>query len=54
MNKPAINTAAKGNADPASGHKGELALNPALSTHYIVKGNGSDGDTLALTLSSGQ
>jgi hypothetical protein len=42
------------NANPTTGNKGELALNPALSTTYIVKGNGSSGDTLMLTLTSGQ
>jgi prepilin-type N-terminal cleavage/methylation domain-containing protein len=42
------------NANPVSGSKGELALNPALGTNYVVKGNGSRGDTLSLTLTSGQ
>src|SRR5262249_12780144 len=42
------------NVNPTSGHKGELALNPALATSYIVKGNGANGDTLALTLTTGQ
>ena len=42
------------NVDPASGNRGELALNPALTTNYVVKGNGSDGTVLPLTLTSGQ
>ncbi len=42
------------NANPTSGNVGELAINPATTSHYVVKGNGADGDTLALTLSSGQ
>ena len=42
------------NTNPTTGNKGELALNPAVATHYTVKGNGADGDTLALTLTSGQ
>ncbi len=42
------------NADPTTGNAGEIGLNPALPTSYIVKGNGSNGDTLKLTLTSGQ
>jgi hypothetical protein len=42
------------NADPTAGNRGELALNPALATNYIVKGNGAAGSVLPLTLSSGQ
>ncbi len=42
------------NTNPTSGNKGELALNPALATSYIVKANGASGDTLALTLTTGQ
>jgi prepilin-type N-terminal cleavage/methylation domain-containing protein len=42
------------NANPTSGNKGELAINPAAVTNYLIKGNGSDGDTLSLTLTSGQ
>jgi prepilin-type N-terminal cleavage/methylation domain-containing protein len=42
------------NTNPTVGNKGELALNPALTTNYMVKGNGAMGDTLALTLTSGQ
>src|SRR3989449_11130446 len=42
------------NANPTSGNKGELAINPALTTNYMIKGNGSNGDTLALTLTTGQ
>jgi prepilin-type N-terminal cleavage/methylation domain-containing protein len=42
------------NTNPTTGNKGELAVNPALATNYVVKGNGSKGDTLSITLSSGQ
>ena len=42
------------NANPTPGNKGELALNPALVTNYVVKGNGPLGDTLRLVLTSGQ
>ena len=42
------------NADPTSGNKGEIAINPALVTNYRVKGNGPLGDTLSLVLTSGQ
>ena len=42
------------NADPSAGNKGELALNPALNSGYVVKGNGSEGTILPLTLTSGQ
>jgi len=42
------------NADPTAGNRGELALNPALATSYILKGNGCTGAVLPLTLTSGQ
>ena len=42
------------NANPGAGNKGELAINPALATNYLIKGNGSDGVPLTLTLTSGQ
>jgi prepilin-type N-terminal cleavage/methylation domain-containing protein len=42
------------NANPTTGAKGELAINPALATNYNVKGNNSAGDTLTLVLTSGQ
>lgn len=42
------------NSNPTNGNQGELALNPALTNNYVVKGNGSKGDTLSLTLTSGQ
>ena len=42
------------NSNPATGHKGELAMNPALTTDYKIKANGSLGDTLSLVLTSGQ
>ena len=47
-------TVVKWNANPSTGNNGEIALNPAISTTYVVKANGSDGDTLTLTLTSGQ
>ncbi len=47
-------SAVRFNANPSSGVRGELALNPATTGHYLIKGNGSDGDTLALTLTSGE
>jgi prepilin-type N-terminal cleavage/methylation domain-containing protein len=48
-----VATVVQFNADPSSGNRGELALNPALATTYRVKGNGSMGDTLSLVLTSG-
>ena len=42
------------NSNPTTGNKGEMALNPAVATNYQVKANGSKGDTLGLTLTSGQ
>ena len=42
------------NSNPTPGLRGELAVNPADSDNYMIKGNGSAGDTLSLTLSSGQ
>ena len=42
------------NADPSVGQKGELALNPALSTNYVIKGNGAKGNLMPLSLTSGQ
>ncbi len=47
-------TTVQWNTDPTPGSQGEIALNPALPTNYVVKGNGSNGDTLKLTLTSGQ
>lgn len=41
-------------ADPTAGQRGELAINPADPTHYILKGNGPTGDTLSLRLTTGQ
>jgi len=42
------------NANPTSGNRGELAINPATAAQYVLKGNGPNGDTLRLTLSTGQ
>jgi type II secretion system protein G len=47
-------TVVQWNADPTSGAPGELALNPALTSEYRLKGNGAEGDTLSLVLSTGQ
>ncbi len=42
------------NANPGAGMPGELGFNPALTTSYLLKGNGPEGDTLRLTLTTGQ
>jgi len=42
------------NANPTPGAKGELAINPALASWYQVRGNGANGDSLNLVLTSGQ
>ena len=42
------------NANPTSGHPGEMAVNPAQLSNYEIKGNGPLGDTLNLVLSTGQ
>jgi Tfp pilus assembly protein PilE len=42
------------NANPSSGARGELAINPAVTTNYLIKGNGSNGDTLRFFLYTGQ
>ena len=42
------------NAEPTMGNRGELGLNPALATNYVVKANGSDGTLLPISLTSGQ
>jgi prepilin-type N-terminal cleavage/methylation domain-containing protein len=42
------------NSDPPAGSPGQLAVNPALATMYIIKGNGAEGDTLEINLSTGQ
>lgn len=42
------------NSNPTGGAKGELAINPAIASSYMVKGNSSAGDTLTLILTSGQ
>ena len=42
------------NANPSSGASGELAINPAVASSYLIKGNGSAGDTLKLVLNTGQ
>jgi prepilin-type N-terminal cleavage/methylation domain-containing protein len=40
-------------ANPTTGNPGELALNPATTSSYILKGNGPSGDTLKLVLTIG-
>jgi prepilin-type N-terminal cleavage/methylation domain-containing protein len=42
------------NADPTAGRPGEMAINPARATDYLLKGNGPSGDTLSLVLTTGQ
>lgn len=42
------------NANPTAGAPGELAINPALTSNYLLKGNGPQGDTLRLVLTTGQ
>ena len=42
------------NANPTAGNPGELGFNPAVVTNYLLKGNGSLGDTLSLVLTTGQ
>jgi len=42
------------NANPSAGARGELAINPAVTYNYSIKGNGSSGDTLKLILFTGQ
>jgi prepilin-type N-terminal cleavage/methylation domain-containing protein len=42
------------NAFPTTGNPGELAVNPANSTDYLIRGNGPTGDTLRLSLTTGQ
>lgn len=41
-------------ANPTAGNPGELAINPADPTFYLLKGNGPLGDTLKLVLTTGQ
>jgi prepilin-type N-terminal cleavage/methylation domain-containing protein len=42
------------NANPSAGLPGELAVNPAVASSYALKGNGPQGDTLSLVLTTGQ
>ena len=42
------------NANPTPGNPGELAINPARVSDYLLKGNGPLGDTLKLVLTTGQ
>jgi prepilin-type N-terminal cleavage/methylation domain-containing protein len=42
------------NSGPTAGNPGELAINPANVTDYLLKGNGPLGDTLTLVLTTGQ
>jgi type IV pilus assembly protein PilA len=42
------------NSNPTSGQPGEMAINPAIPANYRLKGNGSQGDTLRLVLTTGQ
>jgi general secretion pathway protein G len=40
-------------ADPTTGNPGELGFNPAAPDSYRIKGQGADGSTMTLVLSSG-
>ena len=42
------------NAFPTAGAAGELAINPANPSDYLIRGNGPSGDTLRLALTTGQ
>jgi prepilin-type N-terminal cleavage/methylation domain-containing protein len=42
------------NVNPTSGAPGELAINPAAISSYMLKANGPSGDTLKLVLTTGQ
>ena len=42
------------NAIPTPGNPGELAINPANTTNYLLRGNGPSGDTLAVSFTTGQ
>ena len=42
------------NSNPTTGAPGELAINPAQTSSYALKGNDSKGDTLRLVLTTGQ
>ena len=42
------------NAFPTPGMPGELGINPANASDYMLRGNGPKGDTLAIALSTGQ
>jgi len=42
------------NVNPTAGNPGEMAFNPALATNYMLKGNGPNGDTLRVVLTTGQ
>jgi hypothetical protein len=42
------------NSNPTPNNPGEMAINPANPTDYLLKGNGPLGDTLSLVLTTGQ
>lgn len=42
------------NAFPTAGNPGELGINPASVSSYLLRGNGPTGDTLSLALTTGQ
>ncbi|MEP7028282.1 MAG: prepilin-type N-terminal cleavage/methylation domain-containing protein [Candidatus Eisenbacteria bacterium] len=46
-------TAVQFDADPTAGNPGEIGFNPATPDSYRIKGIGSDGATMTLTLSNG-
>ncbi len=47
-------TVVRFNSNPTLGNPGEIGINPARITDYLLKGNGPAGDTLALVLTTGQ
>jgi general secretion pathway protein G len=49
-----LETVVQFNRDPSAGQPGEIGINPARTTDYLLKGNGPNGDTLRLVLTTGQ
>jgi len=42
------------NAPPTPGAPGELGINPANTSNYLLRGNGPTGDTMTVALTTGQ
>jgi prepilin-type N-terminal cleavage/methylation domain-containing protein len=49
-----LETVVNFNANPTLGNPGELGFNPAETDNYLLKGNGPNGDTLRVVLTTGQ